>query len=115
MAELQGLTVNNQTSQAFQFQITDNLENIYIQVVGGGSSWNVPGQFPCDQWVFVEVVNPPGQPVFAMVYQALNAKEVIFVDLDGAYALNCLAGVCAGGCDTQLYTGEDAARRGRRS
>ncbi len=112
MAEQQGMTVYNQTSQSFLFQITYDLQNLYTQVVGAGDSWAVPAQFPCDQWILVEVINPPGQPPFAMVYQALNSKEVIFADMGGAYALNCTPGVCAGGCDTNtLFTGAEAEAR----
>ena len=111
MAELQGMTVKNQTSQSYQFQITGNSKD-YTQVVDAGGRWVVPGEFACDQWVSVAITNPPERkPAFDMVYQALNSKEVIFVDLDGAYALNCLAGVCSGGCDTRLATGGDGARR----
>jgi hypothetical protein len=112
MAELQGMTVKNQTSQSYQFQVTYNSQS-YTQVVDAGGTWAVPGQFPCDQWVNVAITDPPerSQAAFSMSYQALNAKEVMFVDDGGAYALNCLAGVCSGGCDTQVSNGDAAARR----
>ena len=110
MAQAQGMKVTNQTSQTFRFQITDNDGKSYVGVVRADDSWTVPASFPCDQWIVVEITNPEGPPHFHMVFQALNAKEVLFVVEGGAYALNCLPGVCGGGCDTRVYT-----RHGRKS
>ena len=95
MADNNSLTVQNATTNSYQFRVTSGT-GVYTQQVAGGASWAVPATFPCDQWFTVTV----SDAAETLSYQVLNATTVIF-DAD---TLGCLAGACGGGCQVNQTT-----------
>ena len=89
MAENNPLQVQNASTGSFNFEVSFGGNN-YSQNVAGGTTWNVPATFPCDQSVTVTV----SDPVETLTFSVLNATQVIW-DAD---TLGCLAGACEGGC-----------------